>query len=110
MDKCKLVKKVIAKIERNGDNDSLQEKVDALIEQMSLPQIYKEPRNIIKVLQTFHKDHALSPQESLKLMGKIQQKGIITKSLRSNKDSEKAWRLLLKEWKIPNFRLERGAY
>ena len=43
-------------------------------------------------------------------MGKIQQKGIIDKSLKSHKDSEKAWRLILKEWGISNFRLERGAF
>ena len=30
--------------------------------------------------------------------------------IKPHKDADKAWRLILKTWKIPNFRLERGAY
>lgn len=104
MNRDKLIKAVIQKLNRN-----IQKDIDSLISNLERYAI-KEPRNLIKFLQTFYKIHRLNKQECIKLMGKIQQKGIIDKFLRSHKDAEKAWRILLKEWKIPEFRLERGPY
>ena len=102
MRKDLILKKVIAKLE-------WEDSLDTLISSLEKYAI-KEPRNIIKLLQTYRNENKLSRQDSIKLMGKIQQKGIIDKSLKANKDAEKAWRLLLKTWGIPSFRLERGAY
>jgi len=99
-----IIAKVVSKLSQN-----IQKETDNLIKNLERFAI-NEPKNIIKFLQTFYNKYRLSQQECLKLIGKIQQKGIIDKSLKSHKDAEKAWRLILKEWKIPNFRLERGAY
>jgi len=99
----KIVKKVMAKLNE-------QKEISNLVNILDNARIYREPRNIIRILQEFYNENKLSTQEALNLMGKIQQAGIITKSMKAHKDAEKAWRLLLKEWKIPSFRLERGAF
>ena len=108
MDKNKILKNVLAKLETEN-NINIQKSVDDLLTLLEKTAI-REPRNIIKLLQNFYLENPLTQQEAIKLMGKIQQKGIIDKSLRAHKDAEKAWRLILKTWKIPSFRLERGAY
>ena len=98
-----LVKKVMAKLD-------LQLEFDSLVEVMESPRVYKYPKKIITQLQDFYNKQKLSSSEALTLLGKLQQKGIIEKSLKSNPNSERAWRLILKEWNLSNFRLERGSF
>ena len=47
MNRFKIIKKVKAMLD-------LQKEVDKLVELLNNPSIYKEPRNIIKILQTFY--------------------------------------------------------
>lgn len=105
MDKKSIVSKVIKKLAVLGKpKDPISED-----DKQKLLKIFwneKEPRNVIKILQTFFQEKKPSKEAKQELFTYFKLKGLFKQSLNLNENMEKAWRLLLKENNLREFLLE----
>ena len=105
MDKQVIIRKVMSKLGMIGEPSDPVEDRD---KQRFLKLFWneREPRNVIKILQTFFQKESLSKEAKQDLFKFFKLKGLFKRSLTLHKDMEKAWRLLLKESDLKGFLLE----
>jgi len=88
---AKVLKK-LAKIDQNKINDFVS----------TLTPVINDPKKVILTVQKFQDDEKMSQKEKLQLLNEIKKRDLIKLEV---PNMERAWRLIIKNWKIPNYRL-----